>query len=360
VMEGPDQRYTLVSPAYETFAGQSPLAGRAFLEVFPHLRDSVFDRAHRRVFLRGEPVTLRESPVAIDRDGDGVPEPYLFDTYHAPLRDADGAVYAVATVAVDVTMQVQARLEVEQARAEAEAASRAKGDFLAVMSHELRTPLNAIGGYAELLEMGIHGPITDDQRTDLRRIQHSQRHLLGLINELLNFTKLQAGSVVFDIADVEVIEALESAEALVVPQARARRLALTIEPEMRGLSVRADEEKLRQLLVNLLSNAVKFTEPGGAITAGAAADGDRVRLFVRDTGIGIAPDQLDRIFEPFTQVCADHTRTADGTGLGLAISRDLARGMGGELTVESTLGEGSCFVVLLPAAHLPRDGIGLA
>ena len=360
VMDGPEQRYTLVSPAYEAFASQSPLAGRTFLEVFPQLRDSMFDRAHRRVFRTGEPVTLRESPVAIDRDGDGVPESYLFDTHHAPLRDADGAVYAIATVAVDVTEQVQARLEVETARAEAEAASRAKGDFLGVMSHELRTPLNAIGGYVDLLEMEIHGPVTDDQRADLRRIQHSQRHLLGLINELLNFTKLQAGSVVFDTRDVEVFEAIESAEALVVPQARERHLTLTIEPQVRGLTVRADEEKLRQLLVNLLSNAVKFTQPGGAITAGALPDGDRVRLFVRDTGIGIAADQLDRIFEPFTQVRADHTRTAEGTGLGLAISRDLARGMGGELTVESTLGEGSCFTVVLPAGRLPEDGTSLA
>ncbi|MET0398011.1 MAG: GAF domain-containing sensor histidine kinase [Longimicrobiaceae bacterium] len=236
------------------------------------------------------------------------------------------------------------------ARAEAERANRAKSEFLAVMSHELRTPLNAIGGYAELMEMGIRGPITPLQREDLRRIQQSQRHLLGLINEVLNYARLETGTVRYEVAEVRLRDALAAAEALVAPQAQANDLALSVGTCPPELAVRADAEKLRQVLVNLLSNAVKFTARGGRIDLACSASGDRVQVQVRDTGIGIPPDQLDGIFEPFVQVRADLTRTAEGTGLGLAISRDLARGMGGDLTAESTPGVGSTFTLTLPAA----------
>jgi PAS domain S-box-containing protein len=236
------------------------------------------------------------------------------------------------------------------ARAEAERANRAKSEFLAVMSHELRTPLNAIGGYAELMELGIRGPVTPLQREDLRRVQTSQRHLLGLINEVLNYARLETGSVHYDVADVRVRDALLAAEALVAPQAQAKELALRIAPCPPELAVRADAEKLRQILVNLLSNAVKFTDRGGRVELTCGRAGDAVHVRVADTGIGIPRDQLQRIFEPFVQVRADLTRTAEGTGLGLAISRDLARGMGGDLTAESTLGAGSTFTLTLPAA----------
>jgi signal transduction histidine kinase len=236
------------------------------------------------------------------------------------------------------------------ARAEAERANRAKSEFLAVMSHELRTPLNAIGGYAELMEMGIRGPVTQHQRDDLRRVQTSQRHLLGLINEVLNYAKLETGTVQYDIGDVRVLDALAGVEALVAPQAQAKDLALAVAPCPPTLAVRADAEKVRQVLVNLLSNAIKFTDRGGRVELTCERAGAYVRVRVRDTGIGIPADQLERIFEPFVQVRADLTRTAEGTGLGLAISRDLARGMAGDLTAESTLGEGSTFMLTLPAA----------
>jgi signal transduction histidine kinase len=221
------------------------------------------------------------------------------------------------------------------------------------MSHELRTPLNAIGGYAELMEMGIRGPITAQQREDLHRVQQSQRHLLGLINEVLNYARLETGSVHYDIAQVPVRDAVASAEALVAPQARAKDLALVVAPCAPDLAVRADPEKVRQILVNLLSNAVKFTDRGGRVEVGCEPAAEAVRVHVRDTGIGIPADQLERIFEPFVQVRADLTRTAEGTGLGLAISRDLARGMGGDLTAESTPGAGSTFTVTLL-----RSGMG--
>ncbi|MBW3655155.1 MAG: GAF domain-containing protein, partial [Gemmatimonadetes bacterium] len=195
------------------------------------------------------------------------------------------------------------------ARAEAERANRAKSEFLAVMSHELRTPLNAIGGYAELMQMGIRGPVTGQQHDDLRRIQASQRHLLGLINEVLNYARLETGSVRYDLADVNLRDAVAAAQALVAPQAQARELALSVAECPPGLAARADAEKVRQVLVNLLSNAVKFTAPGGRVELACRAAGNDVHVLVRDTGIGIAADQLERIFEPFVQVRADLART---------------------------------------------------
>nr|WP_276510390.1 HAMP domain-containing sensor histidine kinase [Longimicrobium terrae] len=232
--------------------------------------------------------------------------------------------------------------------AAAEEANRVKSQFLATMSHELRTPLNAIGGYTELLEMGVRGPVTDQQRDDLLRIQASQRHLLGLINEVLNYAKLETGVVQYELADVPVREVVASAEALVSPQARVKGLHLNVVLRDPGMVVRADADKLLQVLANLLSNAVKFTESGGRVGLWCGVV-DRAGLFrVTDTGIGIPADKLDDIFEPFVQVRSDLTRTAEGTGLGLAISRDLARGMGGELLAESVVGEGSTFTLTLP------------
>ena len=242
-------------------------------------------------------------------------------------------------------------LESERAaRREAESANRAKSDFLAIMSHELRTPLNAIGGYAELLEMGVHGPLTEEQRRDLARIQASQRHLLGLINEVLNYAKLESGSVTYDITDVTMSTALGTAQMLVAPQAKTKQLDLTVASCSSDAVARADAEKVQQILVNLLSNAVKFTDRG-RIEMACDVDDERVRVMVRDTGIGIPREQLARIFEPFVQVRADFTRTAEGTGLGLAISRDLARAMSGDLLVDSVPGEGSVFTLVLPRAE---------
>ncbi len=210
----------------------------------------------------------------------------------------DGTPLRMVGVNVDVTERVrldaaerESRAEAERARAAAEEASRAKSEFLTVMSHELRTPLNAIGGYAELIELGIRGPVTDAQRGDLDRIQQSQRHLLGLINEVLNYARVEAGAVTYDTADVPVAEVVVAAQALVAPQTSARGLAMEparIDP---GLAVRADREKLQQILLNLLSNAVKFTEPGGRVGVSAGAQGDTVAIRVRDTGIGIPPEK---------------------------------------------------------------------
>jgi PAS domain S-box-containing protein len=237
-----------------------------------------------------------------------------------------------------------------EARSEADAANQVKTQFLATMSHELRTPLNAIGGYAELLELGIHGPVTDAQREVLNRIQRSQHHLLSLINNVLNLVKLDTHHVRFDLTTLPLSLVLEFVAEATGPQVRAKHLRYDTSGCSRELAVRADPEKLRQVLLNLLSNAIKFTDEGGAIAIACDADRDTVRIHVRDTGIGIAADQQEKIFEPFVQVDRRLNRPMEGTGLGLAISRELARGMGGELAVESRLGEGSTFTLSLPRA----------
>jgi signal transduction histidine kinase len=250
----------------------------------------------------------------------------------------------------DITGRARTEAALREAKEEAEAANLAKSEFLAVMSHELRTPLNAIGGYVDLLEMEIRGPITPEQRADLRRIQKSQRHLLGLINEVLNYAKLETGTVEYEVARIPMRDVLAGAEGLVSPQLWAKELALNVAECAGEVAVLADGEKLRQILVNLLSNAVKFTPPGGRIDLSCAPAGDQVHLVVRDTGIGIPEEKIEAIFEPFVQVRSGLTRTQDGTGLGLSISRNLARGMGGDLTAESETGGGSTFTLRLPAA----------
>jgi PAS domain S-box-containing protein len=242
--------------------------------------------------------------------------------------------------------------EAEQLREAAEEANRAKSTFLAVMSHELRTPLNAIAGYVQLMEMGIHGPVTDAQLETLGRIAHSQRHLLRLINEVLNLARIESGRVEYALEALSLAEVVAEVTPMVEPQLQARGLtfAVDVAPDLR---VHADREKLLQILLNLLGNAVKFTPAGGSVSVDARRSpgtGGRALLRVQDTGIGIPAGKLASVFEPFVQVDASHTRGEHGTGLGLAISRDLARGMDGDLTAESTPGRGSTFSLTLPLA----------
>jgi signal transduction histidine kinase len=242
----------------------------------------------------------------------------------------------------------RARAEADEARRAAQSANDAKTRFLNMMSHELRTPLGAIGGYAALLEEGIYGTLTEEQSKYIARIRHNQAHLLQLVNELLDLGKIESGAFELRLDAVPVQTVVDSAHTMIEPQIRARDLQLEVEVGDPGLRFHADRERVEQIVLNLLSNAVKFTPPGGSVRIMVAPETDRICLGVRDTGVGIPGDKLDAVFDAFYQVEASRSRANAGTGLGLSISRQLARAMGGDLTVKSEMGKGSTFSLSLP------------
>jgi signal transduction histidine kinase/PAS domain-containing protein len=253
-----------------------------------------------------------------------------------------------AALAVDNALLHRAERVARQA---ADEANTAKMQFLAVMSHELRTPLNAIGGYTELLRLGLRGPVTPEQIQDLDRISLNQRNLLGIINDILNFAKVEAGHVEFNLGNVRVVPLVADLESVVAPQLRAASLTLHQPTCDKELAVYGDEEKIRQIILNLLSNAIKFSTPGGTISIDCAPEESRVRIDVRDTGIGIARERLQAVFDPFVQLDRTLASRHVGTGLGLSISRDLARAMGGDISAVSEPGKGSTFTLTLPPAR---------
>jgi signal transduction histidine kinase len=238
---------------------------------------------------------------------------------------------------------------------DAETANRAKTAFLRAMSHELRTPLNAIGGYIDLLDMGVHGPVTESQRADLARVRTNQQHLAALITEILNFARVGSGGVSYALSHVNACDALRHAIELIEPLIAQQGLVFDGVSGDSSIVARADPEKVTQILVNLLSNAIKFTPAGGHISAECAAVDEAVTLSISDTGLGIPPEKLESIFEPFVQLKEGLTDREGGIGLGLSISRDLARGMKGDLTVESTEGKGTRFTLSLPRASEHKE-----
>jgi signal transduction histidine kinase len=273
-----------------------------------------------------------------------------FETPNAFDADQRAYISAIGDQATQAFERVRLLATEHNARESAEEANRAKTQFLATMSHELRTPLNAISGYAELLSLGLRGPTTPEQQEDLGRIMRSQRHLLSVINDILNFARLEAGHVEYRVTNVSVAEIVGDLESLIKPQLTAKQLTFECQQVSRDIVACSDAEKVRQVLLNLLANAVKFTTPGGRICIETGQDATRVFIRVLDTGIGIPADRRGAIFEPFVQLHRTLAQPAEGTGLGLAISRDLARGMGGELTVESESGRGSTFTLTLARA----------
>ena len=301
-----------------------------------------------RALLHGETV-LRE--LTRYRRGDG--SVVTLSISAAPVRDDDGEIVCAVAAVEDVHDR-------EAARAAAEEANRAKTQFLANMSHELRTPLNAIQGHVQLLTLELHGPITPAQQQTLDRVDRAQQHLLRLIDEILGYARLESGRVEYDLQPVRVADVLRDIRPIVEPLVLAKGLTFVEQPAhdgTDGVRVLADREKLAQVLLNLLSNAVKFTATGGTVAVGIAppalddgAAGATATVYVRDTGVGIPPDKLEAIFEPFVQVRNAYSPGQGGTGLGLAISRDLARGMGGELHAASEPGVGSTFTLTLPLA----------
>jgi PAS domain S-box-containing protein len=267
------------------------------------------------------------------------------------LRDQTGEVVGFAKVTRDLTERKKAEERaIEDARrlAMAEAANRTKSEFLATLSHELRTPLNAVAGYAELLAIGLGGPVSQQQLEFIERIRTSQHHLLGIINDLLNYSRIEAGQVTYDCIETDLHPVVERSMRMVTPQAARKEIQLTHGPCHQPLTGFVDEAKIEQILINLLSNAVKFTPEGGDVTVSCVrAEGGPV-IEVRDIGPGVPIDKRESIFEPFVQLGRSLTSAQEGTGLGLAISRDLARGMRGDVYVQDTDGPGATFALAVP------------
>jgi PAS domain S-box-containing protein len=267
------------------------------------------------------------------------------------VRDEDGSLVGFAKVTRDLTERraAQERAIADARRhAKAEAANSAKGEFLAAMSHELRTPLNAIGGYTELLSLGLGGPVTSEQLDYLERIRKSQQHLLGIISDLLNFSRIEAGHVNYALVRIHLQKVIDSVMPMIEPRAAAKAITLRSEPSSGDCTAVGDTARVDQILLNLLSNAIKYTSPSGSITVKCAVSADTASISVTDTGRGVPKEKLEAIFEPFVQLGRSLSSAHEGMGLGLSISRDLARAMNGYLTVASKLGECSTFTLVLP------------
>ena len=269
------------------------------------------------------------------------------------LRDDHGTLVGFAKITRDLTERMEAQERaIDDARrlAEVEGLSRAKSQFLASMSHELRTPLNAIGGYAELIEMGLGGSVTEQQREYLTRIRNSQQHLLRIINDLLNYSRIESGKLTYEQERVPLPAVIEAVTTMVGPHATGKTITMDTPPCREAVIAVADRLKVEQIVLNLVTNAVKFTPPSGRVTVACRDGAEQVQLTVTDTGPGIPAERIDDIFEPFVQLGRSLSSGPEGAGLGLAISRDLARAMKGDVTVESPAGRGATFTLSLPKA----------
>ena len=355
-------RAVFVNQAIQNLLGYDPAATTGTL-LFTLVPPAYRDRAGEMLEgLRTSDCTRFELPL-VAQNGSIHWMEFTSANRYAPDGKLDTAiVFGVDTTEHRLAQEVEKRLAAEQlARGQAEAANHAKSDFLATMSHELRTPLNAILGYGQLLEMGLVGSLNAEQRGHLERIRLSSRHLLGLINEVLDLAKVEAGRLKVQAIPVSAVETINAAVTLVHPQVQAKGLRLADQSaSARRLRYVGDEDRTRQILINLLSNATKFTEPCGTIElsvdcietpdpqARLHGPGPWVAIRVCDTGPGIPAEHLAAVFDPFVQADSGHTRAKGGTGLGLTISRKLARLMSGDLTVKSEVRKGSTFTLWLP------------
>lgn len=269
-------------------------------------------------------------------------------------EDVATLVDLAASVMTEIALRITVR-ELERTSAEARAlresaehANRAKSEFLAMMSHDLRTPLNAIGGYRQLLELGVHGPLSEGQRETLARIKRAQDHLLYLIDQVLHYSRAEAGELSLKLRDTPVDDFLRGLEPLIRPQLDAKELTYEYHPGASAVAMRVDREMLTRIALNLLTNAVKFTPAGGRVSLRWKADDQCVYIGVSDTGIGIPAERQDAVFQPFVQVPGQKKMNPNGIGLGLAIGLRLAEAMNGNLTVTSESGRGATFELSVP------------
>lgn len=298
------------------------------------------------------------------------------DEIYLTLRTAGGEPVHVFTNAVRrevegmgwrtdcVILRIHERQKYEQqlllARSLAEEANRSKSRFLSAMSHDLRTPLNAVAGYADLLLLGIRGELNPSQREYVERMKSASGFLLGLLNDVLTFARLEVGHVHMQIEDIALGPVLTAAEKIIAPRLAQAGVQYARDPDIEAVRLQADAQRLQQILLNLLSNALKFTPRGGSVTVSARREGETVSLAVADTGRGIPADAIPGIFEPFVQVDASGDQAKGGVGLGLAICRELARAMAGDISVTSTVNQGTTFTVALPARAAATDPLPIA
>ncbi|HKO49240.1 MAG TPA: ATP-binding protein [Polyangiaceae bacterium] len=363
VLRGPELRIELANPLIlQVWGKTNAIIGRPFADAVPEIRGQGYIKLLRAVLETGIPYHGKEALARLDRAGDGVLQDTYFDFVYAPFPSQDGTIDAVFVHAYEVTEQVLARhkseflRDAEQlARKEAEAANRVKDEFLATMSHELRTPLNAILGWAALLRRGAPDP--EGLERGLATIERNALAQARLIEDVLDVSRIISGKLRLDLRPVDLVAIVNAATDVVRPAAVARRVSLSITHGAEAtVELVGDADRLQQVVWNLLSNAVKFTGTGGAVTLGIERHRSALRLTVRDTGSGIAPEHLPFIFERFRQVDSSTTRKHGGLGLGLAIVRHLVELHGGSVSAESAgLAQGATFTVELPIRALASE-----
>ncbi|MQA90735.1 MAG: PAS domain-containing protein [Gemmatimonas sp.] len=313
-------------------------SNEAFIERYPHVRN--IPEGTTTQSLAALPIVI--GSVVHGAIALGFPEERTFDP---EVRVNLEAIASLAGPALDRALLFQAE---RSTRAEAERANRAKDEFLAVMSHELRTPLTGITGYAELLADEISGPLSEPQKQQVDRIRAGAWHLVSIIEEILTFSRTEAGKEEVRWEEADVARVTREVVEIVEPQARMQGLRVRLNAEDAPLSMWTDSGKVRQILINLIGNGIKYTEVGEVTVTVDRSDPNWLRVHIRDTGPGIATADQERIFEPFTQLDSSYTRTRPGTGLGLAICRRLARLLAGDVTLLSMPGKGSTFTLTLP------------
>ena len=327
----------------------SEIIGRHFSTFYPP-EDIASDKPARELKIAIRQGKFEEEGIRLRKDG----SVFWANVVITAVRDEDGTLVGFAKVTRDLTERraAQERAIADARRlAKAEAANSAKGEFLAAMSHELRTPLNAIGGYTELLSLGLGGAVNTVQLDYLTRIRKSQQHLLGIISDLLNFSRIEAGHITYDFVPIQLDKVIESVMSMVEPAASAKELKLAVNPASTECTAIGDRSRVDQILLNLVSNAIKYTSEGGSITVACESSADIASISVIDTGRGVPKEKLEAIFEPFVQLGRSLSSAHEGMGLGLSISRDLARAMNGDLLVTSRVGEGSTFTLVLPRSY---------
>jgi len=347
ILRGPDHVVELANPMTCAVWGRSEdeVVGRPLLDVLPELRDQPFKPMLDEVYRTGVAQSGKEAPARVDRR-DGTHDTVYFNFVYAPLRDVDGGIEGILVLAFDVTDEVAARNQMSQLRSAAETANRTKDQFLAMLGHELRNPLAPILTALQLMRLRGDGS-GEKERTVIDR---QVRHLTRLVDDLLDVSRIARGKIDLRLQPVDMAEIIAAAVEAASPVLEARHHQLEVDAP-RGLSLHGDATRLTQVVVNVLSNAAKYTEPRGRIRVSAAAAGADIELRISDSGIGIAPEMIDRVFEMFTQERQAIDRSHGGLGLGLTIARSLVDLHGGTIRATSDgVGKGSEFVIRLPAA----------